>query len=136
MPDISALSQSNFLKRADVGAGKLLTIDKCEQMNVAKDNAPKEMKWCLVFAEDEKPMVLNRTNAELIAQFSGERNSDNWGGVRIVAYDDPSISYGGKLVGGIRVRAPRGAASQKPPVAKPAPAELEAGEDFPDDIPF
>lgn len=134
MPDISAMTESKFLKRAEVGAGKLLTIASCEQMNVGKDDGPKEMKWCLTFEDgDTKPMVLNKTNAELIGMISGERNSDNWGGVRIVAFDDPSISYGGKLVGGIRVRAPRGPAAQRAPVAKPAPTQLDEGEDS---IPF
>lgn len=123
------MSESKFLKRADVGAGKLLTITECVQQNVAKESDKPEMKWCLFFAEEEKGMVLNKTNAELIAQFSGERNSDNWGGIKIVAYDDPSISFGGKLVGGIRVRAPRGKAAQQPPIAKPAPADLDADED-------
>lgn len=134
MPDIGQMTESKFLKRSDVGGGALLTIKSCEQMNVARKEDAPELKWCLCFAETEKPMVLNRTNAELISMISKERNSDNWGGVKIVAYDDPSISYGGKLVGGIRVRAPRGAAAQQAPVAKPSPADLPA-EDM-DDIPF
>lgn len=134
MPDVSQMSESKFLKRADVGQGKLLTIVECVQQNVAKENDKPEMKWCLFFQEEEKGMILNKTNAEIIAQFSGERNSDHWGGVKVVAYDDPSISYGGKLVGGIRVRAPRGAAAQKAPIAKPPPAQLDAEDN--DDIPF
>ena len=133
MPDISTFTESKFLKRADVGAGSLLTIVCCEQQNVAKaDDAP-EMKWCLFFKETDKPMVLNRTNAELCAQITNERNSDNWAGHKIVAYDDPSISYGGKLVGGIRVRAPRNKAATAP--VKPSPADLPSEEDG-DDIPF
>jgi len=133
MPDISQMTESKFLKRSDVGAGKLLTITDCVQMNVAKANEAAEMKWCLNFEEVDKPMVLNRTNAELVGMITGERNSDNWGGMKIVAYDDPSISFGGKLVGGIRVRAPRGPAAQRPPIAKPAPTALDQEED---DIPF
>lgn len=129
------MTESKFLKRSEVGAGKLLTITYCVQMNVAKANEPAEMKWCLNFEETNKPMVLNRTNAELVGMISGERNSDNWGGVKIVAYDDPTISFGGKLVGGIRVRAPRGNAAQRAPIAKPAPVQLEE-EDSIDDIPF
>ena len=134
MPDISQMAESKFLKRADVGAGKLLTIESVVQKNVAKQNEAPENKWCVSFLEVDKPLVLNRVNSELIAMITGERNSDNWGGFKIVAYDDPSISYGGKLVGGIRVRAPRGAAAQKPPPAKPPQAELpedEAGSEIP-----
>ena len=128
MPDISQMSESKFLKRGDIAPAKLLTIAVCEKMNVAKDDSPKEMKWCLVWEEEEKPMVLNKTNGELIAQFSGERNSDNWGGVRVVVYDDPTISFKGELVGVIRVRAPKGKAAQQAPIAKPAPAQLDDDE--------
>lgn len=129
MPDISAMTESKFLKRSDVGAGKLLTIESCEQQNVAKKDEKPEMKWVLNFNEVDKPLVLNRTNSELIAMFTGERNSDNWGGFKVVLYDDPSISYGGKLVGGIRVRAPKGAAAQRPPIAKPPVSQLPEDED-------
>lgn len=131
------MAESKFLKRSDVGAGKLLTIETCKQQNVAKKDEAEELKWCLYFAEVDKPLVLNRTNSELIAMISNERNSDNWGGVKVVLYDDPTISFGGKLVGGIRVRAPRGAAAQRPPPAKPPQAQLPEEEDVqPDDIPF
>lgn len=135
MPDISTFTESKYLKRADVGAGKLLTIQDCGQQNVAKADQPAEMKWCLHFAETDKPLVLNRTNAELIGMITGERNSDNWGGHKVVLYDDPSISYGGKLVGGIRVRAPRNKTAAAP--AKPPVKELPQDEDEDSsDIPF
>lgn len=132
MPDISQMTESKFLKRADVGTGKLLTITGCDQQNVAKKDDAPEMKWCLSFKEEDKPMVLNKTNGELIAMITGERNSDNWGGHQIVAYDDPSISFGGKLVGGIRVRAPKN--KKAPPITKQTPIELAQEEE--DDIPF
>lgn len=133
MPDISQMAESRFLKRADVGAGKLLTIESCDQQNVAKKDEAPEMKWCLHFSEIEKPVVLNRTNSELVAQITGERNSDNWGGHKVVLYDDPTISFGGKLVGGIRVRAPRNKTAPAP--SKPPVSELPEDED-PDDVPF
>jgi hypothetical protein len=112
------MKDSKFLKRDECGKGILLTIESCIKMNVAKEDDKPEMKWCLTFEEDVKPMVLNTTNAQLIAQFSGLDNSDEWAGARIVAYDDPNVSYGGKLVGGIRVRAPK----VKPPAQKATPA--------------
>jgi hypothetical protein len=133
MPDISTFTESKFLKRADVGAGKLLTISECSQQNVAKSSEAPEMKWCLFFSETDKPMVLNRTNAELVGMITGERNSDNWGGHKVVLYDDPSVSFGGKLTGGIRVRAPRNKTAPAP--AKPPVQQLPDDDDG-DDIPF
>jgi len=108
---VSALKESKFLKRTDVGSGILATIKTLTQENVAKEGAEPELKWCLHFEESEKPLVLNSTNAQVIAKVTGHEDTDDWPGSVIVLYDDPNVSFGGKLVGGIRVRAPRTAGS-------------------------
>lgn len=121
MPHISQLKQSKFLTRGDVGSGILVTIREVFQENVAKEGAPEELRWCINFDEQEKPMVLNSTNGQLIAQITKQDNTDGWTGQKVVLYDDPSVSFGGKLVGGIRVRAPRNQPT-KPAVAPARPA--------------
>ena len=139
---ISALKQSKFLTRADVGKGALLTIkgDVYEE-NVAKEGAPAEMRFCLDFEESEKPFVVNSTNGQLIAKITGSEDTKHWNGHKIVLYDDPSVSFGGKLVGGIRVRAPRGPALRVPAhgqnlvVNRPEPVPDVGGEE-PEDVPF
>ncbi len=135
---IGQLKQSRFLTRADVGKGMLVTIQDCIHENVAKEGAPEEMRWCLQFEETEKPMVLNSTNGQIIAGICKSEETDNWKGHKIVLYDDPNVSFGGKLVGGIRVRAPRNqpAAPAKPatkPQPQPEPAPADGGGD---DMPF
>jgi hypothetical protein len=115
---ISQLKESKFLKKEDVGSGVLLTIAKVFEENVAKEGVAPDMKWCVEFSEADKPMVLNSTNGQLIAQITGSEDSDGWIGRKVVLYTDPSITFGGKLVGGIRVRAPKGKAAQ--PAAAPA----------------
>ena len=105
--NIDELKKSSFLKRSDVAKPFLATIDRAEFVNVAKEGAPEELKRCLYFKELEKPMVMNGTNLEIIAKITGDRDDDHWGGHKVVLYDDPNVSFGGKLVGGIRVRAPR-----------------------------
>lgn len=119
---ISGLKQSNFLTRADVGAGVLVTIKEIFQENIAKQGAPEELKWVMSFEECEKPMVLNSTNGQIIASILKNEETDNWTGHKIVIFDDPNVSFGGKLVGGIRVRAPRNQAA-KQPQAQPAKAK-------------
>ncbi len=126
--NIAGLKQSKFLTRADVGQGTLVTIREVFQDNVAKEGAPEEHKWCMAFDEVEKPMVLNSTNGQIIASFLKSEETDNWIGAKIVLFDDPSVSFGGKLVGGIRVRAPRGQAARVNP---PAPAPKTAGTPTP-----
>lgn len=137
MPEINTMKSSRFLRKEDCGSGILLTIRNCEQMNVAMAGEPEEMKWCLNFVEpingENKPYVTNSTNREIIAAFSGRSNSDNWGGVKVVLFNNPSVGYGGKLTGGISARAPKLPQGSKPaPVAAPAPS----GEDLGEDVPF
>lgn len=133
------MKNSKFLTRHDVGTGVLGTIQSVSQMNVAKDGAPEELKWVMELAETEKPMVLNSTNAQLIAMITGSEDTDNWPGKKIVLYDDPTISFAGKLTGGIRVRAPKNnkveakPASPRQPEPKPAMQTEEASSD---DVPF
>jgi hypothetical protein len=106
MPTLAEMKQSRFLTKEDVGrAGKVLTIESIDQQNVAPDNKPKEMKWVMHFEEEEfNPMVLNRKNQQLAASILESDNTDMWIGKQIVAYHDPTIDFGGKIVGGIRLR--------------------------------
>lgn len=138
MPKTSEMRESKFLKKEDVGAGMLMTVESCEQYNVAKEGAPPENKWCLTFAESDKPLVLNSTNIQLCERIFGSDDTDQWLGKRIVLYTDPNVSYQGKVIGGIRVRAPKtkpGHAAPAP-VAAPAPPVVPVAELTDEDIPF
>ena len=129
MPKISEMKESKFLKQTDVGAGMLCTVAAVTQENVAKQGAEPEMKWCLVVEESDKPLVLNSTNIQLCAKVFNSEDTDDWTGKKVVLYTDPNVSYGGKIVGGIRVRAPK--TNSKPmPKAKPMVEEEE------DAVPF
>ena len=126
---ITNFTESKFLRKADVDPPVLVTIGELEQVNVSMPGQPAELKWALHFAELEKPLIMNSTNAELIGNITGSEDTDGWIGRKIVLYKDDNVSFGGKLVGGIRARAPK-----KPvvkPVAKPAsaPVEQDNGEE-------
>lgn len=125
---ISSLKNSNFLKKEDCDPPILVTISSVSQENVAKEGAPAEMKWCLHLEEAEKPMVLNSTNGQLIAKITGSEETEDWTGKQIVLYHDPNVSFGGKLIGGIRVRAPKKGAKVAPTAAAAEPDD--------DEIPF
>jgi hypothetical protein len=143
--NISELKSSRFLKQSDVGVGVLVTITSLTQENVAADGAEETLKYCLHFEELERPMVLNSTNGQLIAKILGSEESDDWVGKKVVLYADPNISFGGKITGGIRVRAPRinKPAAKAPVKSKPAPmpdpakeTEVEQDAAGDDNIPF
>ena len=131
MPRTSEMRESKFLKQTDVGRCALVTVDTCVQMNVAKEGADPELKWCLTFEELDKPLVLNSTNIQLCEQVFKSDDTDDWQGKRIVLYTDPNVSFQGKLVGGIRVRAPKPSAAAPPP-PKPDPV-IEVDDS---DVPF
>jgi hypothetical protein len=138
MPRTSEMRESKFLKQGDVGAGMLMTVSSCERHNVAKEGAEPELKWCLTFEESDKPLVLNSTNIQLCERVFGSDDTDQWIGKKIVLYTDPNISFQGKVVGGIRVRAPKvkpaAAAPARAVVPPPPPPPVEDLTD--DDIPF
>jgi hypothetical protein len=134
MPKVSEMRESKFLKQTDVGAGALMTITGCHQHNVAMQGAEPDLKWCLSFHESDKPLVLNSTNAQLCEKALGSDDTDDWVGKQIVLYTDPNVSYGGKVVGGIRVRAPKTKLASTP--VKKAPLPVVAEDEESDGIPF
>ena len=135
MPRVSDMIESKFLKKEDVGGerGMLVTIAGVKQANVAMQGADPEMKWTLTFQELDKPMVLNSTNIHMCAKACGSEETDDWAGKKLVLYEDPNVSFGGKLVGGIRVRAPR---TQAAPVVPQRKTPMQQLQDMDDDIPL
>lgn len=105
---IGEMKQSKYLKKEDVGSGTVVTIAKIDQQDVSMENDPPELKYVLFFQEavngEHKGMVLNWTNIQLCARACGSEETDDWIGKQIELYDDPNVSFGGKLTGGIRIR--------------------------------
>ncbi len=132
---LGQMTESKYLKQADIPQPVLVTISGFTRVNVAQDGEAPEHKWTISFVELDKPMVLNSTNIQLLGVATGTDDTDEMVGRKIVVYTDPNVSYGGKLVGGLRIRASR----QKPQAAAaaPAPAPVTAADPFEDDdIPF
>ncbi len=105
MPNVNEMLPSSYLKKEDCDPPILVTIADIKQENLAMEGKPSELKWVMFFAEHEKGIVLNSTNIQLAASICASQNTDDWIGKRIVLYSDPNVSFGGKLVGGIRIRA-------------------------------
>lgn len=108
---------------------------------MALQGQPSELRWVVYFTELEKGLVLNSTNAQIIAGFLKSDETDEWRGHKVVLYSDPNISYGGRVTGGIRVRAPKAkpqAIAAAPAVAQPPvnpAAAFNPGEEE-DNCPF
>lgn len=122
----TAMIPSKFLKQGDVDPPKLVTIKAMRQTNVAMDDQPEELKWTVLFKELDKPMVLNSTNIQLLIKALGTDETDEWVGKQVVVYNDPNVSFGGKITGGVRIRAPKKKTAEAMPTT----------EDFDDEIPY
>lgn len=129
MPNIRAMMPSSYLKKEDVPTPALVTIRKFTHENVAPQGQPEEKKWIMHFEEFDNGMVMNSTNLQLAAQAIGSEETDHWIGKQIVVFNDPNVSFGGKLTGGLRIRAVR----RKPVATAPAPAVVRRPPPPPED---
>ena len=125
-------TQSNYLKKDDVGEdGVILTIKGFSHETIKGDNGD-EVKVIMHFAEEGyKPMVLNSTNSVVLGKITGAATAGEARGKQIVVYDDPAVSFGGKVTGGLRLKKVQGAPSAPKQASRPTPAD-----DFKNDVPF
>ena len=129
MPNVNDLKSSKFLTQYDVEPSVLVTIKSYEKVNVATESQAPEEKWTLIFEELKKPLVLNSTNGQLIQAITGSGDFGHWIGQKIVLFNDKTVSFAGRITGGIRVRAPK----------QPGPNPDYVGDNPPpptDDLPF
>lgn len=107
---VSEMFPSKFLGKADLTRPAVGVIDYLAEEEISGDGG-KESKHVIHFRGDApKPLILNRGNADALAEYFGD-DSDGWVGKRIEVYVDPSVMFGGKRIGGIRVRVPGGQAN-------------------------
>ena len=112
---ISSAFKSNFL-RADDLRGRTVKV-KIERV-VMEDVGGAEHKPCVYFENRQKALVLNRVNADSLAETLGDE-TDGWVGQQIEIFTDKT-HFQGRLVPCLRVRLPE----------PPPPADTEGGEGF------
>jgi hypothetical protein len=109
---------SKYLSKEDVGEDGLVLTIKGFRMETLKSDEGDEDKTVVHFVEDVKPMVLNRTNAQLVGVATGAKTAGDARGKQIVVYNDPTVGFGGKIMGGLRIKKVSG-------TPKPAPVRDE-----------
>ena len=127
----SQMIEGKYLAKEDVDGELIVTIEKYGKVNVAREDQPEELKPAVRFREFKKPMVLNTTNVQVLKQIFNTDNTDETIGKQVVIYVDPNVSFQGKLIGGLRLKANR-------PAASPQQASVGGSsfDDMKDDIPF
>ena len=127
---VSDLLPSRFLKKEDFAKPTVYTIKHLAIEEVAKG----EEKPVLYFLEVTKGLTLNKTKIKQLEAGYGD-DTDHWIGRKVRLSNDPTVDFGGKIVGGIKLELSKG----KPvPAAAPAPAAVPPGVDDEDgeNIPF
>ena len=93
---------SKYLKASDLkGQAVLVVIARVDEEEIGDD---KTMKMVAYFHGKERGIVLNKTNAQMIASKHGPE-TDGWAGAEIELYPDKT-SFQGQLVDCLRVRIP------------------------------
>ena len=113
--NVNDMKESKYIAQKDVRNPTAVTVAgdvKLEDV-VGKGN-PEDMRYIIRFAELSKPLVLNQTNAQLISALTGKEDTSDWNGAKFELYVDPTIMFGGKVVGGVRVRPLSGAPTENP----------------------
>jgi len=106
--------QSNYVAKDDCPI--IATIQSVGFAMVSGEDDGKERK-VVIHSEQfpalsdgqHKALIVNKTNWMAMEDAYGQ-DSDGWIGKQIEVYNDPSIMYGGKRTGGVRVRVPQRAA--------------------------
>lgn len=97
---------SNYMSQADVLTPILVTIADVHQVTMKGDDGD-ERKTVMVFTDDRlKPMVLNNVNWTTCESAYGDE-STMWHGKQVEIYVDPTVMFGKKRVGGLRLRIPQ-----------------------------
>ena len=125
---IDAAFPSTYSKAADLqGQQVTVTIARVVTELIGSD----EHKPVVYFTGKEKGLVLNKTNANAIAQAYGYE-TDDWEGQKIVLFE-AMVEFQGRTVAAVRVRLPPAARPAKPvqaepivPPVPPAPAQVNA----------
>lgn len=126
MAKVSEMIVSKFLRKEDFDEDRVMTIKGVKLEDVGNQG---EQRWVVHFREVDKGMVLNITSIRVLEGAYGD-DSDGWIGKRVMVYVDPNVSFQGRVVGGLRLRAPKKTA------AAPAPTPAAHADEFSDDIPF
>jgi hypothetical protein len=103
----SDFAQSAYFKAADFATPRVLTIQ-----SAAPETLPDgKVKLALLFAGEQKKLVLNATNGATLCQLYGE-NVEACFGKPIECYAEKTTGPSGGIVDGIRLRQPQQPAQQ------------------------
>lgn len=138
---VNDLYPSKYVRANDLnGQAVRVTIEDCRLEHFDDESKP-----LLAFVGKQKGLLLNKTNAGLLAAAMGDE-TDDWRGREVELYPD-RVMFQGRMVDAVRLRVPRPAqpapAQQSPmqpaqaaSMAAQAPVSAPADQPFDDPVPF
>jgi len=130
---MALISTGKYLKSDSLSEeGSIHKVLSCTEEQLKADDGQMERKWILNLS-GLKPLILNATNTRRCVAAFGTAETDDWVGQEIIAYCDPTIEFGGKIIGGVRLRPVPKKQPAKAKVARVASGNIANGDDS---IPF
>ena len=121
MPMITEMFPSKYMRNSDLN-GRPMRVTIAE---ISRENLNGESKYVVSFSNQQKRLILNKTNGTAIARLLGG-NSDNWIGQEIILAP-VMVDFKGDQVPSIRVRS-------VPQPTKPAANEPPPWDDLLEDL--
>lgn len=90
---------TTFLNASDVEKPTVITINEITEEKVGSGN--KAVIYC---SEFEQGITLGKTTISQLIEIFGTDDSDEWIGQSVIVFNDKSVMFEGKRVGGIRFR--------------------------------
>ena len=102
--DLNKAFPGTYIKKEDLDAKQdtIYTITHGTMEEIGQEREEIPVLW---FAETEMGLVLNKTNVGRIYSAHQLTDTAKLKGKKIALYVDHEVSFGGKTVGGVRVRA-------------------------------
>jgi hypothetical protein len=124
--DFDSLYGSKFLSAADIkanGGKKRARISKVEMAELRQDSGGSRAKFLVHFADLNKALVPNVTNAGVLKDALG-KDARKWVGADVGILVE-QVTFGSKRVDGLRLKVLAKPATAAPAPAKPTPAAVD-----------
>jgi hypothetical protein len=100
------VGNAKYLKKEDISSPIDTSILWIKEEEVTAPGKGTETRLVLYCDGLKKGLVLNTTNADALLDITGTDDYEQWSDISIELYVDPDVKYGGKKIGGIRIRKP------------------------------
>jgi hypothetical protein len=100
------VGNAKYLKKEDIPSPVNTSILWIKEEEVTTPGKGTERRLVLYFDRLKKGLVLNTANAEALLEITGTDDTEKWADTPVQLYVDPDVTYGGKKIGGIRIRKP------------------------------